>query len=79
MSVFTPGEIEYLTSQGLARLATVGPDGQPHVVPVTLTFNAEEEAIDVGGVDFGSSKRWRDAKAAGVTPKEFRPDARSVG
>jgi len=63
MSAFTPPEIEYLTSQGLARLATVGPDGQPHVVPVTYTFNAEEDAIDVGGVDFGATKKWRDAQA----------------
>jgi len=63
LSAFTPPEIEYLTSQGLARLATVGPDGQPHVVPVTYTFNAEEDTIDVGGVDFGATKKWRDAQA----------------
>ena len=62
MSAFTPTEIEYLTSHGLARLATVGPDGQPHVVPVTFTFNADEDAIDVGGVDFGNTKKWRDAR-----------------
>jgi pyridoxamine 5'-phosphate oxidase family protein len=63
MSAFTPPEIEYLTSHGLARLATVGPDGQPHVVPLTYTFNAEEDTIDVGGVDFGATKKWRDAQA----------------
>jgi PPOX class F420-dependent enzyme/OxyR family protein len=62
MSAFTPAEIEYLTSQGLARLATVGPDGQPHVVPVNFIFNADEDAIDVGGVDFGNTKKWRDAR-----------------
>jgi len=62
MSAFTESEIEYLTSQGLARLATVGPDGQPHVVPVTFTFNAGEDTIDVGGVDFGATKKWRDAR-----------------
>ena len=62
MSAFTPTEIDYLNSQGLARLATVGPDGQPHLVPLTFTFNAEEDAIDVGGVDFGKSKKWRDAR-----------------
>ena len=62
MSAFTQSEIEYLTGQGLARLATVGPDGQPHVVPVTFTYNAEEDAIDVGGVDFGTTKKWRDAR-----------------
>ena len=62
MSAFTPPEIQYLTGQGLARLATVGPDGQPHVVPVTFTFNAEEDAIDVGGINFGETKKWRDAR-----------------
>jgi pyridoxamine 5'-phosphate oxidase family protein len=62
MSAFTEPEIQYLTSQGLARLATVGSDGQPHIVPVTFTFNAAEDAIDVGGVNFGASKKWRDAQ-----------------
>jgi PPOX class F420-dependent enzyme/OxyR family protein len=62
MSAFTPPEIAYLTGQGLARLATVGPDGQPHVVPVTFAYNAEEDTIDVGGVDFGTTKKWRDAR-----------------
>jgi pyridoxamine 5'-phosphate oxidase family protein len=62
MSAFTPSEIEYLTSQGLARLATVGPDGQPHVVPVTFTFNPAQDTIDVGGVNFGATKKWRDAQ-----------------
>jgi pyridoxamine 5'-phosphate oxidase family protein len=62
MSAFTPPEIQYLTSQGLARLGTVGPDGQPHLVPVTFMFNAELDTIDVGGVDFGATKKWRDAR-----------------
>jgi len=62
MSAFTEPEIQYLTGQGLARLATVGPDGQPHVVPVTFSFNAEEDAIDVGGINFGETKKWRDAR-----------------
>jgi PPOX class F420-dependent enzyme/OxyR family protein len=63
MSAFTPSEIDYLTSQGLARLATVGPDGQPHVVPVTFAFNADADTIDIGGTDFGATKKWRDAQA----------------
>ena len=62
MSAFTPPEIQYLTSHGLARLATVGPDGQPHVVPVTFVLNPELDTIDVGGVDFGATKKWRDAR-----------------
>src|SRR5690348_9992855 len=31
---FSDAEIEFLKSQRLARLATVGPTGWPHVVPV---------------------------------------------
>jgi hypothetical protein len=33
-STFTETEIEYLRGQLLGRLATVGRDGSPHVVPV---------------------------------------------
>lgn len=62
MSVFAPAEIEYLRSQTLGRLATVGPDGQPHVIPVTFWFNADEDTIDVGGINFGAGKKWRDAQ-----------------
>ena len=62
MSAFTDAELAYLGSAGLGRIATVGPDGQPHVVPVTFAFNADEDAIDVGGIDFGNSKKWHDAR-----------------
>jgi pyridoxamine 5'-phosphate oxidase family protein len=62
MSVFTPDEIEDLTSQTLAGMTTVGADGRPHVIPVTFTFNEEEDAIDVGGIAFAEGKKWRDAR-----------------
>lgn len=62
MSVFTDSELDYLHSGTLARIATVGPDGQPHVVPVTFNFNDDEDAVDVGGIAFGESKKWRDAQ-----------------
>ncbi|MGH2529488.1 MAG: PPOX class F420-dependent oxidoreductase [Actinomycetota bacterium] len=62
MSVFTKEEIEYLRSQALSRLATVGPDGQPHVIPVTFWFNEHEDTIDIGGINFGAGKKWRDAR-----------------
>ena len=39
MSVLTDAEIEYLESQRLGRLATVGHDGMPHVVPVAFRYN----------------------------------------
>jgi pyridoxamine 5'-phosphate oxidase family protein len=62
MSVFTEAEVEYLNNQFHSYLATVGPNGQPHVVPVTFRYNPDEDAIDVGGMNFGSTKKWRDAQ-----------------
>jgi pyridoxamine 5'-phosphate oxidase family protein len=61
VSVFTDNELAKLKGAGLARVATVGPDGQPHVVPLTYAVNEAEDAVDVGGFGFGSSKKWRDA------------------
>jgi pyridoxamine 5'-phosphate oxidase family protein len=62
MNAFTPSEVEYLQGQRLGRLATVGSDGQPHVIPVTFVYNDGEGSIDVGGIAFGQGKKWRDAK-----------------
>jgi pyridoxamine 5'-phosphate oxidase family protein len=62
MSVFTPAEIEYLNSQRLGRIATVGPDGQPHVVPVSFRHNADYDTIDIGGHDFAKRKKFRDVR-----------------
>jgi pyridoxamine 5'-phosphate oxidase family protein len=63
MSAFTAGEIQYLTTQTMGRLATVGPDGRPHIVPLTYVYNADEDAIDLGGIDFANSKKFRDARS----------------
>src|SRR5919202_6305005 len=63
MSAFSDAEIAYLNSQMLCRLATVGPTGQPHVVPVGYRYNPELETIDIGGHDFAKRKKWRDVKA----------------
>jgi pyridoxamine 5'-phosphate oxidase family protein len=60
MSVFTEAEIAYLQSKTMCRLATIGADGRPHLIPLTYRFNADEDAIDIGGVDFGNTKKWRD-------------------
>lgn len=60
MSAFTRAEIDYLQGQRLGRLATVGPDGRPHVVPVGFRYNAELETIDIGGHDFSKKKKFRD-------------------
>lgn len=62
MSVFSEAEIAYLTDQRLGRLATIGPDGQPHVVPVGFTHDADADAIHISGHDFEETKKFRDAE-----------------
>lgn len=61
--IFTDKEIEYLTSQPFGRLATVGPHGDPHVVPVGLHYNPELATIDIGGLNLGRSRKYRDVRA----------------
>jgi len=60
MSVFSVIEREYLDGQRLGRLATVGPDGAPHVVPVSFAYNGSLDTIDIGGHALCDSKKWRD-------------------
>jgi pyridoxamine 5'-phosphate oxidase family protein len=62
VSVFTEAEIAYLQGQTMGRLATVGRDGRPHIVPLTYVYNPDEDTIDLGGIDFASGKKWRDAQ-----------------
>jgi pyridoxamine 5'-phosphate oxidase family protein len=59
-SVFTDKEIAYLTGQQIGRLATVGADCQPHNVPVGVHYNAELDTIDIGGMNLGASRKYRD-------------------
>jgi pyridoxamine 5'-phosphate oxidase family protein len=63
MSTFTQKEIEYLRGQRLGRLATLGSDGSPHVVPVGFRVDPEGAAIEVGGHGLRGSKKWRDLEA----------------
>ena len=65
MSVFTDSELEYLAGQRLGRIATVGADGQPHVVPTSFRYNAEHDAIDVGGLRISRTKKLRDVQRTG--------------
>jgi pyridoxamine 5'-phosphate oxidase family protein len=65
MSSFTPQEIAYLESQMLGRLATVGADGDPHVIPVGFRYNPELDTIDIGGHGIAQSKKYRDVARSG--------------
>ncbi len=66
MSVFREAELRYLTGgRQLGRLATVGADGTPHVVPVAWIYNAARDTIDVGGHELHLTKKFRDVARSG--------------
>ena len=68
MSVFTMSELEYLRGGGarrLARIATVGSDGTPHVVPVGFRYEPAHDSIDVGGHELERTKKYRDVERTG--------------
>jgi pyridoxamine 5'-phosphate oxidase family protein len=65
-SVFTEPERRYLAGgRQLGRLATVGADGTPHVVPVAYIYNAARDTIDVGGAELEATKKFRDIARGG--------------
>jgi pyridoxamine 5'-phosphate oxidase family protein len=68
VSVFTDRELDYLGErrpERLGRIATVGKNGTPHVVPVGWQLNGELDTIDVGGMDLTNTKKFRDARRTG--------------
>ena len=66
VGVFTEAELAYLTGgRQLGRIATVGADGTPHVVPVAWIYNAARDTIDVGGSELERTKKFRDVARTG--------------
>ena len=66
MSVFREAELQYMAGgRQLGRIATVGADGTPHVVPVAWIYNAVRDTIDVGGGDLEQTKKFRDVARSG--------------
>jgi pyridoxamine 5'-phosphate oxidase family protein len=57
---FSQEELTYLKSQPLARIATVGPDGQPDVVPVGYEYDGTY--FYVGGMDPGKTRKVLNVK-----------------
>ena len=51
--------VRYLASQRLGRLATVDPNGAPQNNPVGFRYNTELGTIDVGGLNMGASRKFR--------------------
>ena len=67
MSIFTENELSFLTGERrLGRVATVGSDGMPHVVPTGVTYNPELDTIDLGGIDLERTKKYRDIRRTGL-------------
>ncbi len=66
MSAFTEPELHYLLDEPrLARIATVGIDGTPHIAPVGFAHNSELDTIDIGGRSLEQTKKYRDVQRTG--------------
>jgi pyridoxamine 5'-phosphate oxidase family protein len=58
---FTDEEVAFLKSQPLARIATVGPDGQPDVAPVGFEFDGTY--FWIGGRDPERTRKFLNVQA----------------
>jgi len=67
---FTAEESEYLLAHGLARLASVGADGQPDVVPVACEFDGSSFWVGGPGESFLATRKIRNI-AAGANAVAF--------
>jgi pyridoxamine 5'-phosphate oxidase family protein len=71
MSVFSETEIAYLEGADgeagprLARIATVGKNGTPHVTPVGWSFDGATDTLEVGGINLEQTKKFRDVVETG--------------
>jgi pyridoxamine 5'-phosphate oxidase family protein len=59
---FTTHEAEYLRSQLLGRLATVGNDGQPDNAAVGFRLE-DDGSILIGGMNVTGTRKWRNIEA----------------
>jgi pyridoxamine 5'-phosphate oxidase family protein len=64
---FSDTDLRFLTSpdRPLGRVATVGPDGTPHVVPSGWTYNETLGTVDVTGRDVEKTKKFHDVERTG--------------
>lgn len=66
MSRFTTAELDFLTtSRLLARIATVGHDGTPHVTPVGWSLDVDRQVVEIGGRNLSDTKKFRDIARSG--------------
>ncbi|WP_141584455.1 PPOX class F420-dependent oxidoreductase [Actinomadura sp. WMMA1423] len=58
----TDHERDYLSTQRLGRLATVGPKGDPQNNPVGFEYNADTGTIDIRGWNMAESRKYRNLR-----------------
>ena len=73
----TPDEIRDFLSLGTrtAKLATSGPGGQPHVMPVWFVLDGEELVFTTWGESVKGRNLRRDPRAAVIVDEEVAPYA----
>lgn len=73
----SPDEIHAFLSHGTrtAKLATSGPGGQPHVMPVWFVLDGEELVFTTWGESVKGRNLRRDPRAAVVVDEEVAPYA----
>jgi PPOX class probable F420-dependent enzyme len=73
----TPDEIHAFLSHGTrtAKLATSGPGGQPHVMPVWFVLDGEQLVFTTWGESVKGRNLRRDRRAAVVVDEEVAPYA----
>jgi pyridoxamine 5'-phosphate oxidase family protein len=62
LNVFTEGEIRYLASQPLGRLATARRDGGLQNSPVGFSYNEALQTIDISGQHMAASQKFRNVR-----------------
>jgi F420H(2)-dependent biliverdin reductase len=73
-SALGPETLAFLTERHLATLTTLRPDGTPHVVPVGVTYDAENAVVRV--ITSGSSLKARHVRDGGSRVAVCQVDGR---
>ncbi|MBF6081312.1 PPOX class F420-dependent oxidoreductase [Nocardia cyriacigeorgica] len=59
---FTHAELEFLRSQSIGRLGTVGPGNAPQIRPVGMHLADDAQTIEVLGHQLAATQKWRNVQ-----------------
>ncbi len=73
MGILKPGQLSFLKSHEVCRLATASRDARPHVVPVIYAMDGEDIVI---AIDYGTKKlkNLRQNNKVALVVDEYRPN-----